>query len=64
MKIQTIDIVGLGALGVMYADFFTKKLGKEQVRVLADGERIERYQKSGITFNGERCDFNYADAAK
>ena len=42
MKIQTIDIVGLGALGVMYADFFTKKLGKEQVRVLADGERNGR----------------------
>ena len=26
MEIQSIDIVGLGALGVMYADFFTKKL--------------------------------------
>ena len=42
MKIQTVDIVGLGALGVMYADFFTKKLGKERVRVLADKGRIER----------------------
>ena len=34
--IGTVDIVGLGALGVMYADFFTTKLGKERVRVLAD----------------------------
>lgn len=64
MQIQTIDIVGLGALGVMYADFFTKKLGKERVRVLADGERIRRYCADSITFNGEVCDFNYCDAAK
>lgn len=64
MSINSIDIVGLGALGVMYADFFTKTLGKENVRILADKERIERYQKEKITFNGEVCDFHYCDAAK
>lgn len=64
MEIKTIDIVGLGALGVMYADFFTKKLGKEKVRILADRERIERYQKEQITFNGEVCDFQYCDAER
>lgn len=64
MKIQCIDIVGLGALGVMYADFFTKKLGKERVRVLADKERVERYRRETVTFNGEVCDFNYRDAAE
>lgn len=64
MKIQRIDIIGLGALGVMYADFFTGKLGKERVRVLADGERIARYRKENITFNGKVCDFNYCDAAE
>lgn len=64
MSIKSIDIVGLGALGVMYADFFTKVLGKENVRVLADRERIERYKKDQITFNGEVCDFQYCDAAK
>lgn len=64
MNITTIDIVGLGALGVMYADFFTKKLGKEKVRILANKERIERYKKEQITFNGEICDFQYCDAAK
>ena len=64
MSIKSIDIVGLGALGVMYADFFTKVLGKENVRVLADRERIERYKKDRITFNGEVCDFQYCDAAE
>ena len=63
MSIKSIDIVGLGALGVMYADFFTKTLGKENVRILADRERIERYKKDQITFNGEVCDFQYCDAA-
>ncbi len=62
--ITTIDIVGLGALGVMYAEFFTGKLGKEKVRILADRERVERYKKEQITFNGEICDFQYCDAAK
>ncbi len=64
MEIQRIDIVGLGALGVMYADFFTGKLGKEYVRVLADKGRIERYRKENVTFNGKVCDFNYRDAAE
>ena len=64
MKIQHIDIVGLGALGVMYADILTRKLGKECVRVLADKERIERYRKETVTFNGKVCDFNYRDAAE
>ena len=64
MEIQSIDIVGLGALGVMYADFFTKKLGKEHVRVLADSSRVERYRRDQVTFNGEVCDLGYCDAAQ
>ena len=64
MKIEAIDIVGLGALGVMYADFFTRKLGKDKVRVLADSGRVERYRSETITFNGETCDFQYCDAAR
>ncbi|MBD5508392.1 MAG: 2-dehydropantoate 2-reductase [Lachnospiraceae bacterium] len=64
MSLKSIDIVGLGALGVMYAEFFTKTLGKENVRILADRERIERYKKEQITFNGEVCDFQYCDASK
>lgn len=62
--ISSIDIVGLGALGVMYADFFTKKLGKDRVRVLADADRIARYERDGMTFNGAVCDFHYCDVAK
>ena len=61
--IKTIGIVGLGALGTMYAELFTRALGKEHVLVLADQERTERYRRDGMWYNGERCDLNYTDAA-
>lgn len=59
--IKTVAIIGLGALGIMYADHFTLKLGKENVRVVVNKERKERYEKAGIFSNGKRCDFNYID---
>lgn len=58
-KIKTVTVVGLGALGIMYATYFTDKLSKENVRVIADQGRIDRYMKSGIYCNGRMCDFNY-----
>ncbi len=61
--IKKVGIIGLGALGVMYADMFTRALGKDQVLVLADAARAARYRDSGVFFNGSRCDFDYQDAA-
>ena len=62
--IQTVGIVGLGALGTMYADLFTRALGKERVLVLADRSRTERYRRDGMWYNGTLCDLHYADAAR
>ncbi|WP_295583217.1 ketopantoate reductase family protein [uncultured Oscillibacter sp.] len=62
-EIKTVGIVGLGALGTMYAALFTQALGKDRVLVLADGRRTERYRREGMWYNGERCDLHYADAA-
>jgi len=59
MKINTVSIIGLGALGIMYAHHFSKKLPKENVRIIADHERINRYLQNGIYCNGELCTFNY-----
>lgn len=59
MKIKTVAVVGLGALGIMYAKYFSDKLSKENVRVIANKNRIERYKESGIYCNGQICDFNY-----
>ena len=61
MKIETVAIVGLGALGILYGHHFTKAIGKEQVRIVVNKERMARYQAQGISFNGEACDFRYVD---
>ena len=61
--ISTVDIVGLGALGTMYACDFTKALGRENVRVLADASRTERYRREGVSFNGVPCALSFCDAA-
>jgi len=57
--IKTVGIIGLGALGTLYAHLFTQRLGRENVLVLADSARIRRYRSEGIYFNGMLCDFNY-----
>lgn len=62
-SIQTVGIIGLGALGSLYAKLFTDALGKERVLVLADAQRIRRYQQDGLYYNGALADFNYVDAA-
>lgn len=59
MKIKTVAIVGLGALGTMYATFFTDKLPKGNVRVIASEQRIRNYKEEGIFCNGKRYDYHY-----
>lgn len=63
MEIKKISIVGLGAMGTMYADLITKNMGKEAVRIVADSKRIARYAEEGIYCNGNKCDFIYIDEA-
>ena len=62
-EIKTVGLIGLGALGTLYSHLLTRGIGKDSVLVLADHERVRRYEEEGIFFNGERCDFNYVDAA-
>ena len=57
-KIRRVMIVGLGALGTLYADAFQKTENTE-VFVLVDEERKQRYEKDGRILNGEKCSFNY-----
>lgn len=59
MKIEKVSIIGLGALGVLYANHFLKKLKKDDLRIIADKKRIDKYKQEGIYCNGEYCDFNY-----
>ena len=56
-QIETISLIGMGALGIMYGQHFAKALGREAVRFVADEKRQARYAEKGITCNGEPCDF-------
>ena len=44
MKIEKVGILGLGALGILYAEKLSKVLG-EDLYILVDSERKERYLK-------------------
>lgn len=60
--IQTAGIVGLGALGILFGQKLSEALGRENVYVFADRERVERYGKNGVYANGKRCEFTCVEA--
>lgn len=64
MEIKNVAIVGLGALGIMYAKHFSDRIGKGNVRVIVNEERKNRYEANGIYANGEKCDFQYVNEAE
>ena len=56
-RITRVSIVGMGALGVLYGDFFARTLGLEQVTFLADRDRVERYRDTTVYCNGRGWKF-------
>lgn len=58
-EIKTVSIIGLGNLGIAYGHHLSKNMPMEDLRIIADQNRILRYQKDGVYCNGERCDFRY-----
>jgi 2-dehydropantoate 2-reductase len=58
-QIKTVSIIGLGNLGIAYGHHLSKRIPKENLRIVADRERIEKYEKEKIYCNGEICDFQY-----
>jgi 2-dehydropantoate 2-reductase len=59
MEIKKVSLIGLGALGVLFAHQLSEQLPKDGLRIIADSERITRYRRDGIFINGRRLDFNY-----
>lgn len=57
--IQTVSIVGLGALGTMFSHFFSQQLPLGNVRIVADAKRIKRYQSEGVYCNDESFPLTY-----
>jgi len=59
VQIKKVSIIGLGALGILYGNHFSKRIPKEDLRIIADQERIDRYKRDQVFCNRERCDFDY-----
>lgn len=59
--IRKTAIVGMGALGLLYAKQITKILGNDAVSFIMDSERIEKYKDVTFTINNEEYKFNLQD---
>ncbi|MEA4896299.1 MAG: ketopantoate reductase family protein [Oscillospiraceae bacterium] len=59
MEIKTVSIIGLGALGILFGGHLSRRIPKEDLRIVADSERISKYRRDGVFCNGELCSFNY-----
>jgi 2-dehydropantoate 2-reductase len=57
-KINTVTLVGLGAIGAAYGSKLHESL-KDSFQVVANEERIQKYQKNGIRINNQAFHFNY-----
>ena len=56
--IQTVGLIGLGAVGALYAERLLAS--GAQLRVIVDEARKARYEEEGVLVNGVRVDFPYA----
>jgi 2-dehydropantoate 2-reductase len=56
--IQNIYIVGLGAIGTMYASKF-QEIDPEMVKIIAQPDRVERYKDAVFTINGKVANFEF-----
>lgn len=57
-EIKKVLVCGIGAIGSIYADKI-EKYSPENLRVLVDETRFERYQKNPTIFNNRILNFNY-----
>ena len=64
MEIQKVSVIGLGALGILFGEQMCKTMPKEDFCIVADQERIDRYTRDGIYYNGKKCDFRYEISGK
>jgi 2-dehydropantoate 2-reductase len=56
---ESVAIVGLGAVGSIYAYLLSEAIGYDNVQIVVDKKRKERYEKSHLYLNKKEVDFNY-----
>ncbi len=57
-EVKSMGLIGLGAVGALYAERLLAT--GAQLRVIVDAERKARYEAAGVYVNGRRIDFPYA----
>lgn len=56
-NIETVSLIGLGAIGSANLAKISESVPMENIRVVASGERSERYRKNGVCVNGKTYRF-------
>ncbi|NLX84306.1 MAG: ketopantoate reductase family protein [Synergistaceae bacterium] len=56
-SIETISLIGLGAIGSANLAKISESFPMDKIRVIASGERAERYRDKGVTVNGKTYKF-------
>ncbi len=56
-NIETVSLIGLGALGSANLAKISESVPMENIRVVASGDRAERYRKNGVCVNGKTYKF-------
>lgn len=56
---HNVALIGLGAVGAIYANRLNRLLTKEHFHVIVDEKRKEKYEREGIYLNGEYAEFAY-----
>jgi 2-dehydropantoate 2-reductase len=64
MEIRTVSIIGLGALGILFGNHLAQRMPKENLRIIADKQRINKYEREQVLCNGEPCEFQYVTPEK
>lgn len=57
-SVHTVALVGLGAIGILYAAQISAR-DSACLRIVADASRLARYKSDPPSFNGTRLDLNY-----
>ncbi|MDR3254343.1 MAG: 2-dehydropantoate 2-reductase [Synergistaceae bacterium] len=56
-KIETVSLIGLGAVGCVHLKTISDTLPMSNIEVIASGERAKRLRANGIALNGDRVSF-------
>ena len=61
MQLNTVSMIGMGALGILFGHQFSSHLPQQQFHFIANAERMERYHAQPVLCNGEPCRFAFRE---